>query len=429
MSPEAFTALFVFALLVTTAVRLWLASRQMRHVARHRERVPEAFAARIDDASHRRAADYTIARTRLAIVDIGLAAFLVVGLTLGGAIQFIHDRLGAVLAGHALLAQVGILVAVAAVGAIADLPIDWYRRFRVEARFGFNRMSLRTYLADLAKGTLIAAGIGVPLAALVVWLMNAAGDRWWVLAWLVWMGFNLLVLVAYPTLIAPLFNRFTPLESGDVRDRIERLLTRCGFRANGLFVMDGSRRSSHGNAYFTGLGAAKRIVFYDTLLQRLDPEEVEAVLAHELGHFRHRHIARRVAVAAVTSLGALWLLGVLAGKPWFFVGLGVVAEPALAPGVALALFLTIAPVFAYPLQPLVSLLSRHDEFQADAYAARESGAANLVRALVKLYQDNATTLTPDPLHSAFYDSHPPAAIRVGRLLGADAMPHAPSRTR
>lgn len=418
MDPEAFAALFAAALIATTAVRLWLSSRQLRHVARHRDKVPDAFSARIDLASHRRAAAYTIDRTRFAMVEAVLAAALTAALTLGGGIQWIHDCFAGLLPGRPLLAQVAILLAVGFAGAIVELPASWYRHFRLEARHGFNRMTARLFVADLAKGAALAVVVGAPLATLVVWLMNVTGANWWLFAWAAWMGFNILVLIAYPRLIAPLFNEFAPLPAGAVRERVEHLLARCGFRANGLFVMDGSRRSSHGNAYFTGLGKAKRIVFYDTLLNRLEPAEIEAVLAHELGHFRHHHIARRILIGSVASLIALWILSRLAGSLWFYAGLGVHPEPALAPGVALALFLTVVPVFAYPLQPLASILSRRDEFQADSYASRETRAADLARALVKLYKDNAATLTPDPIHSAFYDSHPPASTRIGRLLEA-----------
>lgn len=422
MDPQVFAALFAAALLATTGVRLWLSSRQLRHVARHRDKVPEAFSARIDPASHRRAAAYTIDRTRFAMVEAVLGATLTAVLTLGGGIQWIHDCAAHAFPGSPLIAQVAILLGVAIAGAVAELPASWYRQFRLEARHGFNRMTARLFVSDLAKGAALTIVIGVPLATLVVWLMNATGRNWWLFAWAAWMGFNLLILIAYPRLIAPLFNEFAPLPAGAVRERVESLLARCGFRSNGLFVMDGSRRSSHGNAYFTGLGKAKRIVFYDTLLNRLEPAEVEAVLAHELGHFRHRHVARRILIGGVASLIALWLLSRLAGSLWFYVGLGVQPSPGLAPGAALALFLTVVPVFAYPLQPLASMLSRHDEFEADAYAARESRAADLVRALVKLYKDNAATLTPDPIHSAFYDSHPPASVRVRRLLEASRLP-------
>jgi STE24 endopeptidase len=310
------------------------------------------------------------------------------------------------------------------IGGVSALPFSWWRTFRIEERFGFNRTTLATWVADLAKGIAVGAALGLPLAFLVLWLMKSAGAYWWLLVWIAWMAFQLLVLVLYPTLIAPLFNRFSPLPPGDARERIERLLARCGFRSSGLFVMDGSKRSAHGNAYFTGFGRAKRVVFFDTLLARLAPEEIEAVLAHELGHFRLRHVMKRVLWSAVLSLALLVLLAWLAGAPWFYAGLGIppagVAAAMARPGVALALFMLALPVFTFLLAPLSSAYSRRHEFEADAFAARHASAPALVAALIKLYEDNAATLTPDPLHSAFYDSHPPASIRVARLTALAA---------
>ena len=295
---------------------------------------------------------------------------------------------------------------------VAGLPLGLYGTFVIEQRFGFNRMTPALFALDLAKQALVGAALGIPLVLLVLWLMQAMGERWWLWVWLAWMGFNLLVLLVYPTFIAPLFNRFTPLEDPQLAARIERLLARCGFRSSGLYVMDGSRRSAHGNAYFTGFGAAKRIVFFDTLLERLAPAEVEAVLAHELGHYRRHHVWKRVALMFAVSAALLWGLAQLAAEPWFYEGLGVTAR---STATALLLFFLVVPVFLFFLQPLASLLSRRHEFEADAYAASHASAAELVRALVKLYKDNAATLTPDPLHSAFYDSHPPAAARIARL--------------
>jgi STE24 endopeptidase len=295
---------------------------------------------------------------------------------------------------------------------VLELPVSAYRTFVIEARFGFNRMTVGLFLADLAKSAVLGAALGLPLLVLVLWLMQRMGAAWWLTVWLAWMGFNLLVLLLYPTFIAPLFNRFTPLSDPALAERIERLLARCGFRSSGLFVMDGSRRSAHGNAYFTGFGAAKRIVFFDTLLARLAPAEVEAVLAHELGHYRRHHVWKRIVLLSVMSLGLLWVLGRLIGEPWFYAGLDAGAPDA---AMGLLLFVLVMPVFTFFLQPLTSLYSRRHEFEADAYAAAHASAAELVHALVKLYQDNAATLTPDPVHSAFYDSHPPAALRIARL--------------
>lgn len=414
MTPIAFSALFAAALLTTLALKLWLAARQVRHVALHRAQVPAAFAERITLFAHQRAADYTIARTRLGIVDMMIGAVVVVGLTLLGGLQWLHLTLLELMPQAGLWRQLLLIGVVALVSSALDLPLAWYRQFRLEQRFGFNRMTLALWLADLGKGLLLTVLLGLPLTAAVLWLMHVAGADWWLYTWLVWISFNLLVLLVYPTVIAPLFNKFVPLQDLALRDRIEALMSRCGFESRGLFVMDGSRRSAHGNAYFTGLGRSKRIVFFDTLIERLSPAEIEAVLAHELGHFKRRHVLKRIASSFAISLAGLWLLGQLAGQPWFYQGLGVTAA-ADHQALALLLFLMAAPAFTFPLQPLLSLASRRHEFEADAFAADQSEPAQLVSALVKLYQDNAATLTPDPLHSAFYDSHPPAAQRVGRL--------------
>jgi STE24 endopeptidase len=416
-SPSlAFTLVFAAALLVSVALRLWLSARQSRHVARHRDTVPGQFAERIPLAAHRRAADYTLARVKLGLVETLVGAFVLVGFTVLGGIAALADLLRAALPEAPFLRQVLLVGAVAAIGGAIDLPLSWYRQFSLEKRFGFNRMTPALFLTDLAKGTALALALGTPLLVAVLWLMERAGSLWWLWAWAVWVAFNLAVLVLYPTVIAPMFNAFVPLEPGPVRDRVERLLERCGFASKGLFVMDGSRRSAHGNAYFTGFGRSKRIVFFDTLLARLSADELEAVLAHELGHFRHRHILKRIVATFAISLAGLWLLGWLSRQPWFYQGLGVTPQPGDAlGGYALLLFFLAMPVFTFVLQPLGSWLSRRHEFEADAFAARQSSAEDLSRALVKLYEDNAATLTPDPVHSAFYDSHPPAAIRLARL--------------
>jgi STE24 endopeptidase len=409
---------FVAALVATLAIRLWLAARQIAHVRAHRDAAPAAFATRIGDAAHRKAADYTIARQRLVVLECVVDAAVLVVLTLGGGIAWIVAATDVVSLGP-ILRDVLLLCTVALAGGAASLPFSWWRTFRIEERFGFNRTTLATWLADLAKGVAVGAVLGLPLALIVLWLMRNAGAYWWLLVWLAWMAFQMLVLVLYPTVIAPLFNRFSPLPPGDARERIERLLARCGFRASGLFVMDGSKRSGHGNAYFTGFGRAKRVVFFDTLLARLAPDEIEAVLAHELGHFRLRHVVKRVVWSAMLSLALLGLLAWLARAPWFYAGLGIpaaeVASAIARPGVALALFMLAVPVFTFVLAPLSAAYSRRHEFEADAFAAQHASAGALVTALIKLYEDNAATLTPDPLHSAFYDSHPPAAVRVARL--------------
>jgi STE24 endopeptidase len=416
----AFTSLFVVFLLLMVGLKYWLALRQIRHVVLHSKQVPARFADRITLDAHRRAAAYTVAKQRLGMVQTAASAVLLVALTLLGGLQWITDQLQPV-AGSGLLFQVTVVAIVVALVSLVDLPFEWHRQFRIEQAFGFNRMTPGLFLMDLLKSFLLAAALGIPITAVVLWLMQSAGNLWWLYAWIVWMAFNALVLLLYPTVIAPLFNRFEPLKDGTLAERIDALLERTGFSSRGVFVMDGSRRSSHGNAYFTGLGRAKRIVFFDTLVERLLPSEIEAVLAHELGHFKLRHVTKRLAFSFAASLGFLALLGWLIEQPWFYLGLGV--QPLLDAGVrndgiALVLFVLVLPVFTFVLAPLGSLLSRKHEFEADAFAARHARAEDLVNALVKLYQDNASTLTPDPLHSAFYDSHPPAAVRIERLLAA-----------
>ena len=415
-----FSLLFVAFLLLMVGLKYWLALRQIRHVSTHADRVPAQFADRIPLDAHRRAAAYTISKQRLGLVQTAISAALLVALTLLGGLQWMADVLTP-LFGSGLLFQVSIVVAVVAVVSVLDMPFEWYRQFRIEQAYGFNRMTLGLFIADTLKSLLLAGALGLPITAAVLWLMDSAGDLWWLYAWVVWIAFNGLVLVLYPTVIAPLFNKFEPLKDASLATRIDALLSRTGFSSRGVFVMDGSRRSSHGNAYFTGLGRAKRIVFFDTLVERLLPSEIEAVLAHELGHFKLRHVTKRLAFSFIASLGFLALLGWLAQQPWFYLGLGV--QPQIAPGasnngLALVLFVLVLPVFTFVLAPLGSLLSRKHEFEADAFAARHASADDLVSALVKLYQDNASTLTPDPLHSAFYDSHPPAAVRIDRLLAA-----------
>ncbi|MEZ5649214.1 MAG: M48 family metallopeptidase [Burkholderiaceae bacterium] len=418
MSSFVFSVLFAAALLASVALRIWLARRQVKHVARHRQNVPPAFADRIELASHQRAADYTVARVGFGSVDLAIQTFMLIALTLFGGLQWLYELAASWLPDSPLLAQLAFLTLVAVVQSLVELPLDAYRQFVLEKRFGFSRMTPSLFVADLFRGAAIAAIIGLPLALVVLWLMRVSGPAWWLYVWLVWIGFNLLLLIIYPTLIAPRFNRFEPLPQGPLRERVEGLLARCGFRAQGLFVMDGSKRSNHGNAYFTGFGRAKRIVFFDTLISRLDADQIEAVLAHELGHFRHRHVIKRLLVGFVGSFLGLALLGWLSGEAWFYEGLGMDPGAIGHEAPALLLFMLAGPVFLFPLRPLVSFLSRKDEFEADAFAAEHTDARHLVDALVKLYQDNASTLTPDPLHSAFYDSHPPAAIRVGRLLAS-----------
>ena len=416
-SASSFTALFLVALGISVAIRVWLASRQIRHVRACREHVPAEFAGRVAPDAHRKAADYTVAKVRFGFVALATETLLLLALTLGGGI----DTLAAAWQSRwpGLTAGLGLIFSVMLISAAVDLPLAGWRQFVIEERFGFNRMTPRLFLTDMLKSAALAAIIGTPVILVVLWLMAAMGQYWWLHVWLFWCAFNLLILFIYPTWIAPLFNKFEPLAAGEVRDRVEALLARCGFRSDGLFVMDGSKRSAHGNAYFTGFGKSKRIVFFDTLLKRLQAAEIEAVLAHELGHFRHRHVVKRIVTMFGLALLFLAALGQLIAAPWFYAGLGVTTE---APGtaVALVLFFLAMPAFVFPLTPLGSMLSRRHEFEADRYAAQHASGEALVHALVKLYEDNAATLTPDPLHSLFYDSHPPAAIRIAHLKAVAA---------
>jgi len=424
-TPDAFspsTALTIaFAALICGGLLLkfWLASRQIRHVAQHRSSVPKAFAARISLAAHQKAADYTITKARLNLLEMALGAAVLLGWTLLGGLDALNQALLGALGGG-MWQQLALLAAFVVISAAIDLPVTLYQTFVIEQRFGFNKMTPALWLADLAKSALVGTLIGLPVAALILWLMGAAGPLWWLWAWCFWMGFNLLLMLVYPTFIAPLFNKFQPLEDESLKARVTALMQRCGFAAKGLFVMDGSRRSAHANAYFTGFGAAKRVVFYDTLLRQLSPGEVEAVLAHELGHFKHRHILKRVVSLFALSLAGFALLGWLSTQVWFYTGLGVRPHISLdwaAPNDALALllFMLAVPVFTLFIAPLLAQLSRRHEFEADAYAVAQANGGDLASALLKLYEDNASTLTPDPVYVKFYYSHPPASERLARM--------------
>ncbi len=412
------TILFVVLLLVMLGVRIWLSSRQIRHVLAHRDVVPKEFASKIGLSSHQRAADYTVAKARLSILEMLFDAAVLVALTLLGGLQYI-DTLTTSVTSHTLVRQVLLVMSVFMLFGLLGMPFALYRQFKLEAHFGFNRMTLKMFISDTIKETFLGAILGVPLIAAVLWLMAEAGSLWWLWAWALWTSFSLLVAFIYPTWIAPIFNKFTPLEDAALAQRIQELAGRCGFTLSGLFVMDGSKRSAHGNAYFTGFGRARRIVFFDTLLARLTPNEIIAVLAHELGHFKHRHILKRMVTMFVGSLVFFALLGWLATQSWFYTELGVIPQMGgRNDAMALLLFFLVVPVFTFGLTPLKSWLSRRDEFEADRFARDQSSAGELVNALVKLLDDNAATLTPDPVHSAFYDSHPPAAIRIRQLTAA-----------
>lgn len=410
-----FTLLFVAFLLTDIVLRFWLAARQIRHVQAHRDTVPAEFSDRIGLRSHQRAADYTAAKMQFSMLERMVEAAVLVALTLLGGLQFLDVQLG-ILLENDMLRQLALIAAVLAIMGIIGLPFSAWRKFRLEARFGFNRMTPRLFMIDTIKALFLTLLLGGPLAAGVLWIMGNAGSNWVWWAWGIWVVFNILMLWLFPTVIAPMFNRFTPLDNPEMAERIQSLAQRCGFSLRGLFVMDGSTRSAHGNAYFTGFGKSRRIVFFDTLLTRLNVDEVEAVLAHELGHFKHKHIVKRMAVTFAAALGFFLLLGWLSNQVWFYTGLGVVPQLG-RPNDALALILLflVIPVFTFWVTPLASWLSRRDEFQADRYAAGLCSSDRLVSALVKLYDDNAATLTPDPVHSAFYDSHPPAVIRIQQL--------------
>ena len=411
MTASQFSALFVAALLSNAVIKLWLAYRQLDHVAANRDEVPAAFREQINIAAHHKAADYTSTLVRFGGLTVLFDTFLLLMFTVGGGIQWLSDA-SFHLTDSFLLQGVTVIVLVLVLQSILEIPFDLYRTFNIEARFGFNKMTLKLYLLDAVKGTLLGAVLGLPLLFAVLWMMSAMGELWWLYVWGVWVTFNLLLLFIYPTYIAPIFNKFEPLQDEAQKLRIESLLARCGFESSGLFVMDGSKRSSHGNAYFTGFGKTKRIVFFDTLLQRLSPSEIDAVLAHELGHFKHRHVMKRIAFTFVISLGFLWLLAQLLHAEWFYAGLGVTTQ---STAIALLLFFMSLPVFTFLLHPITSAYSRKHEFEADAYAAQQTDANELVNALVKLYQDNAKTLTPDPLYATFYESHPPALQRITYL--------------
>ena len=417
--PTALSLAFALALLASVLCKFWLSSRQVRHVALHRGAVPEVFAAKVPLAAHQKAADYTLVRSRFGQLNLAFSSSLLLGWTLLGGLDALNLALyDWVLPRFGNMAyQLSLLAAFTLIGSLLDLPWELYNIFRIEQQFGFNRMTLKLYALDMLKGALVGILLGLPIAALILWLMGAAGAYWWLWAWSSWVAINLLILLIYPTLIAPLFNKFTPLDDTDLKARVEGLMARCGFAAKGLFVMDGSRRSAHGNAYFTGFGPSKRVVFFDTLLSRLNGPEVEAVLAHELGHFKHKHVLKRMLTLFAISLGGFACLGWLSAQAGFYLAFSVQPNMA-APNDALALllFMLVLPVFFFFFTPLASHFSRRDEFQADAYACAHASGSDLASALLKLHEDNAGTLTPDKVYARFYYSHPPASERIAALL-------------
>lgn len=406
------TLIFVALLIATTLTRLWLGSRQIAHVQANRPQVPSAFSANISLEAHQKAADYSTAKTKLTLAEVVIQALLLAALTIGGGLQWLDDSWRNILIDHEIIRGALVICSAMLISALIDLPFEYYKTFVIDEKFGFNKMTPRMFFTDLIKHSLVGLALGLPILFAALWLMQGAGQYWWFYLWVIWSIFNIVMLAVYPTFIAPLFNKFTPLADENLKSRIEALLIKCGFKSQGLFVMDGSARSSHGNAYFTGFGSSKRVVFFDTLLSRLNTEEIEAVLAHELGHFKHHHVIKRIALMFFVSFLGLALLGWLMNQTWFYNSLGV-TEP--SNHMALILFLLVSPVFLFLLRPLMASYSRKNEFEADDYAAKHASANHLIEALVKLYRDNASTLTPDPLHSAFYDSHPPASIRISKL--------------
>jgi len=406
-----FTLIFILAVIATIGTQLWLSLRQSKHVLAHRPKVPAEFADSITLEEHQKAADYTATKSSFGRKELIISNVLLLIWTLGGGLQWV-DNLWADAGLGSLATGTAVIMSFVLISSLLDIPSSLYRTFVIEEKFGFNNATLKTFFVDLLKTSLVSLAIGVPVIMLILWLMNSAGTLWWLYAWLAITTFSILMMWAYPKFIAPLFNKFTPLEEGEVLDRITTLLNRNGFSSNGVFMMDGSRRSSHGNAYFTGFGKTKRIVFFDTLLKQLSPTQIEAVLAHELGHFKHKHVFKGMLVSFTSTLLGLAALAFLMQQTWFFQQLGVQNQTT---HIALLLFLLVSPVFTFFIGPLMSWWSRKHEFEADAFAAKESSAEELISALVGLYKKNAGTLTPDPLYSAFYDSHPPASIRIAHL--------------
>ena len=406
------TLVFITLLITTTLTRLWLGSRQVAHVQANRAQVPSAFSADISLEAHQKAADYSSAKTKLALTEIVVQALLLLAFTLGGGLQWLDDAWRNILPNTEIIRGALVICSAMLISALIDIPFEYYKTFSVDEKFGFNKMTPNMFFSDLIKHSVVGIALGAPILFAALWLMQGAGQYWWFYLWVVWSIFNIVMLAVYPTFIAPLFNKFTPLADESLKSRIEALLTKCGFKSQGLFVMDGSARSSHGNAYFTGFGSSKRVVFFDTLLSRLNTDEIEAVLAHELGHFKHHHVIKRIAMLFFISFLGLALLGWLTNQAWFYNGLGVTTP---SNHMALMLFLLVSPVFLFILRPVMASYSRKNEFEADDYAAKHANANCLADALVKLYRDNASTLTPDPLHSAFYDSHPPASMRIAKL--------------
>jgi STE24 endopeptidase len=414
---QIFTLVFLIGLIASTGLEIWLARRHVAHVAAHREAVPPEFAASLSLPAHQRAADYTVARTRFGMVTLVMDAVLLLVFTLGGGLDLIAGALANWVPDSYYLRELLLVGMFSLITSLIGLPFAWHRTFGIETDFGFNQMTRKLFISDTIKGGLLSIALGAPLLLGILWFIRAAGAYWWVVAWAAFCGFMLFIQMIAPTVIMPLFNKFLPMEDGPLKQAIQDLLGRCGFKAGGLFVMDGSKRSRHSNAFFSGFGAAKRIVLFDTLIEKLKQDEIEAVLAHELGHFKRKHILKGMVMMFAMSLLFFALLGYLLNQEWFYTGLGVTHA---SPAMALLLLTLVLPVFTFVLHPILSYSSRKREFEADAYAAEQTSAAALIRALTRIYDDNAATVTPDPLHSAFHDSHPPAFIRIGRLKSTGA---------
>ncbi len=406
-----FSTIFIIMVILSAVIHFWLSQRQISYVNTHRGKTPEAFSKKITLEEHQKAADYTIAKERLGNIELLIGTVLIFIWTLGGGLEYL-DQFIRIYQLEPLYAGVVFILLMGFISSIFDIPLGLYNTFVLEEKFGFNRTTFKIWLIDFVKQTTLGLVIGIPLIMVILWLMGSAGEFWWVYAWAVWMGFSFFMMWAYPAFIAPIFNKFTELEDESLKARIEQLMTRCGFLSKGILVMDGSRRSSHGNAYFTGLGNNKQIVFFDNLLDSLDEEEVEAVLAHELGHFKKKHIVKRLISMTFMTLAGFAVLGWLMQQLWFYNGLGMTTPSIYA---ALVLFSIASPAFTFFLSPISAMISRKHEFEADDYAAQQADANKLIDALVKLYKENANTLTPDPLHSAYYDSHPPAPVRIAHL--------------
>jgi len=408
---HSFAVLFIVFFAISLVIRFWLSQRHISHIQAHRAAVPEAFNEKISLEEHQKAADYTSTKVRFGRLPLFYDAAILLLWTFGGGLEWL-DQYARTLQLEPVYTGIIVILSMMIISSLLDLPFSLYSTFVIEERFGFNRTTIKTFIIDIFKGGLVALIIGVPLIWVVLWLMEKAGENWWLYTWLVWTGFSLFIAWAYPIWIAPIFNKFSPLEEGETLSRITNLLQRCGFNSNGIFVIDGSKRSSHGNAYFSGFGKNKRIVFFDTLLESLSDDELEAVLAHELGHFKRKHIIKGMILTIATTLVGLWVLAWLMQTDWFYNALGV-STPSTY--MALLLFTIVTPIFTFLLSPLLSMLSRKNEFEADEFAAQQTDASNLISALVNLYKENANTLTPDPLYSAFYDSHPPAPVRIAHL--------------